>query len=70
MRVGRDWRTGKPWERIASWSGCKLHLVADAKHEIPVAFSVERASVSERKVLPRERLQRKCLGNKLDKLII
>ena len=40
MRVGRDWRTGKPWERIASWSGCKLHLVADAKHEIPVAFSV------------------------------
>ncbi len=47
---GVDRRTGKPWERVASWFGHKLHLVADTKHEIPVAFSVERASVSEQKV--------------------
>ena len=51
---GVDRRTGKPWERIASWFGYKLHLVADTKHELPVAFSVERASVSEQKVLPRD----------------
>ena len=48
---GVDRRTGKPWERVASWFGCKLHLVADTKHGIPVAFSVERASVSEQKAL-------------------
>ena len=55
MRTGA-WtgRTGKPWERIASWFGHKLHLVADTKHEVPVAFSVERASVSEQKALPRD----------------
>ena len=49
---GVDRRTGKPWERVASWFGRKPHLAADAKHELPVAFSVERASASERKAPP------------------
>ena len=47
-------RTGKPWERITSWFGYKLHLIGDTQHELPVAFSVEKASVSERKVLARD----------------
>ena len=51
---GVDQRTGKPWERIASWFGYKLHLIGDTQHELPVAFSVEKASVSEQKVLARD----------------
>ena len=51
---GVDQRTGKPWERIASWFGYKLHLTGGTQHELPVAFSVEKASVSERKVLARD----------------
>ena len=51
---GVNQRTGKPWERIASWFGYKLHLIGDTQHELPVAFSVEKASVSERKVLSRD----------------
>ena len=39
---------------LALWFGHKLHLIADTRHELPVAFSVERASVSERKLLPRD----------------
>ena len=51
---GVNRRTGKPWERIASWFGYKLHLIGDTQHELPVAFSVEKASVSERKALARD----------------
>ena len=51
---GVNRRTGKPWERIASWFGYKLHLIGDTQHELPVAFSVEKASVSEQKVLARD----------------
>ena len=36
------------------WFFYKLHLIADTKHELPAAFSVERTLVSERKVLPRD----------------
>ncbi len=47
-------RTGKPWERIMSWFGYKVHLSGDTLYEIPVSFSVEKASVSERTVLMRD----------------
>jgi len=39
---------GGAWTRGArGWFGYKLHLVVDADHELPVAFSVTRASVAE-----------------------
>ena len=41
---GVDRRTGKARARPSRWSSYKLHLIADTKHELPVAFSVERAS--------------------------
>ena len=50
--VGR--RTGKHWERITSWFGCKLHPVADTQHELPVAFSLEKASAAEQPILLRD----------------
>ena len=51
---GLDRRTGKTRERTSHWFGYKPHLISDAKHELLVAFSVERASVSEQTVLPRD----------------
>ena len=38
---------GTAWEKITSWFGYKLHLIVDAKYELPVAFSVTKASRSE-----------------------
>ena len=46
--------TGKPWVRIKSWFGYKLHLIADAHYELPVAFSVEKASAAEQPTLLRD----------------
>ena len=50
--VGR--RTGKSWERITSWFGCKLHPIADTQCELPVAFSLEKASAAEQPTLLRD----------------
>lgn len=33
--------------KTRSWFGCKLHLVVDADYDLPVAFSVTKASRSE-----------------------
>ena len=38
---------GTPWEKVKSWFGYKLHLVVDADYELPVAFSVTKASAAE-----------------------
>ncbi len=38
---------GTAWEKVTAWFGYKLHLIADTKYELPVAFSVTRASVAE-----------------------
>ena len=38
---------GRLGRRVRSWFGYKLHLVVDARYELPVAFSVTRASVGE-----------------------
>jgi hypothetical protein len=38
---------GTAWEKIKSWFGYKLHLVVDTKYELPVAFSVTKASEAE-----------------------
>jgi len=35
---------GTAWEKIVKWFGYKLHLIVDANYELPVAFSVTKAS--------------------------
>lgn len=35
---------GKAWEKIVKWFGYKLHLVVDATYELPVLFTVTKAS--------------------------
>ena len=42
--VGDD---GKPWQKITKWFGYCLHLVVDTKYELPVAFSLTKASGAE-----------------------
>lgn len=48
-------KDGKAWEKVKSWFGFRLHLVVDADAELPLAYSVTKASVAEqpemRKVL-------------------
>ena len=50
---GVDSSTAKVWTKIKSWFGYGLHIIADTKYEIPVSFSVTRASVSEVRELDR-----------------
>ena len=50
---GMNAKTGKPWKKIKSWFGYRVHTIADTQYEIPVAASVTRASVSEVKELER-----------------
>ena len=50
---GVDSGTGKMWTKIKSWFGYGLHIIAETKYEIPVAFSVTGASVSEVRELDR-----------------
>ncbi len=50
---GVDSGTDKMWTRVKFWFGYGLHIIAETKYEIPVAFSVTRASVSEVKELDR-----------------
>ncbi len=38
---------GKAREKVTRWFGYQLHLVVDARHEVPVAYEVRPASVSE-----------------------
>lgn len=40
-------RGGKVWEKVKSWFGFKLHLIVDAQYELPVAFNMTRASVTD-----------------------
>jgi len=48
---GVDARTGKAWKTLKRWFGYGLHLIADTRCEIPVAFAVTPASVSEQPTL-------------------
>jgi hypothetical protein len=45
--AGVDGRTGKQWTKVKSWFGYGLHLIADTRYEIPVAFHLTPASHSE-----------------------
>jgi transposase len=38
---------GTAWEKVKSWFGYKLHLIVDATYELPVAFTVTKASKPE-----------------------
>ncbi len=38
---------GTAWEQVVRWFGYKLHLVVDSTYELPVAFSVTRASAAD-----------------------
>lgn len=44
---GVDKKTGKEWNKVKSWFGYGLHLIADIHYEIPVAFKLTPASHSE-----------------------
>ena len=37
---------GKAWTKIKTWFGYGLHIIADTKYELPVAFSLSRAGAS------------------------
>ena len=38
---------GRAWEKIVTWFGSKLHLIVDATYELPVLFTVTKASRSD-----------------------
>jgi hypothetical protein len=38
---------GSSWEKVKRWFGYKLHLVVDGRYELPVSWSVTRASAGE-----------------------
>ncbi len=38
---------GSLWEKVKSWFGYKLHLIVDVKYELPLAYEVTKASVSD-----------------------
>lgn len=38
---------GSLWEKVVTWFGYKLHLIVDAVYEMPVNFTVTKASASD-----------------------
>lgn len=38
---------GTPWEKVVTWFGFELHLLADSTHEMPIDYKVTKASASE-----------------------
>jgi hypothetical protein len=38
---------GTVWEKVKRWFGYSLHLIVDARYELPVGFSVTKANASE-----------------------
>ena len=44
-------KSGAVWKKVTLWFGYGLHLIADTRYELPVAFEVTRASASEPGVL-------------------
>ena len=38
---------GTVWEKVKRWFGYKLHLIVDADYELPVAYTVTKASASD-----------------------
>lgn len=44
-------KDGKAWEKVKSWFGFRIHIIADADAELPVAYEITQASVSEGPVM-------------------
>lgn len=44
-------KEGNRWEKTKKWFGFRLHLINDADYEIPIAFQLTKASVSEQPVI-------------------
>jgi len=40
-------KEGKAWEKVVKWFGYKLHLIVDSTYELPVFFSLTKASRSD-----------------------
>lgn len=38
---------GSPWSKVVKWFGYKIHLIVDSIYELPVAYSVTKASVPD-----------------------
>ncbi|MCJ7843686.1 transposase, partial [Lederbergia sp. NSJ-179] len=38
---------GTMWEKIVKWFGYKIHLIVDSTYELPMAYSVTKASVPD-----------------------
>ena len=38
---------GSTWQKLTQWFGYKLHLIVDSKYEIPLSFSLTKASCSD-----------------------
>ncbi len=41
---------GTVWKKVKTWFGYKIHLIVDADYELPVAYTVKKASVGEQPV--------------------
>lgn len=44
-------KDGTLWEKVKSWFGYRLHLIVDADYELPIAYKVTEASLSEQPVI-------------------
>lgn len=42
---------GKAWEKVKSWFGFRIHLLVDADAELPVSYTVTKASTGEQPVM-------------------
>lgn len=42
---------GTLWEKVVRWFGYKIHLLVDTKYEMPISYTVTRASASDTKHL-------------------
>lgn len=40
-------KDGTSWEKVIKWFGYKLHLIVDSNYELPIAYSVTKASESD-----------------------
>ena len=48
---GVDAKSGAAWTKVNTWFGYGLHLIADTRYEVPVAYRVTPASRSEVRAL-------------------
>jgi hypothetical protein len=42
---------GSMWSKVKSWFGYRLHLIVDAKYELPISYEVTKASKAEGPVI-------------------